>query len=85
MATTITINLDDLEEKCMRYVAANPQEYIQNLVDSRVFAAKQEIYQEEVRRMTEDPSVTNIPADVDTVVSAAEVTYADAEPELPEV
>jgi hypothetical protein len=85
MATTITINLDDLEEKCMRFVAASPQDFIQNLVDSRVFAAKQEIYQMEVRRMTEDPSVTNIPADVDAVVSAAEVTYADVEPELPEV
>jgi len=85
MARTITIDLNDLEEKCMRYVVADPQEYIQNLVDSRVFAAKQEIYEAEIRRMTADPSVTNIPADVDTVVSDAEVTYADAEPELPEV
>jgi hypothetical protein len=83
MAMTITVELTDLEEKCMRYAAADPEEWVRNLVSSRVFAAKQDIYQSEIQRMTADPNTTSIPADVDAVVMAAEVKYANAEPELP--
>ena len=80
---TITVELNDLEEKCMRYMAASPEAWIQNFVHARIFAAKQEIYQAEVRRMTEDPTVTTIPADVDTVVAQADIRFADEQPELP--
>ena len=80
---TITIQLSDLEEKCMRYLAASPEEWVQNFVHARVFAAKQEIYQEEVRRMTADPQITNMPADIDTVVTQANVRFANEQPELP--
>jgi hypothetical protein len=83
MAMTITVQLDDLEEKCMRYLAASPEEWIQNFVVARVFAAKQEIYQAEVHRMTADPSITTIPADVDTVVAQANIRFANEQPELP--
>jgi hypothetical protein len=83
MAMTITVQLSDLEEKCMRYLAASPEEWVQNFVQARVFAAKQEIYQEEVRRMTADPDVANIPADVDNLVSQANVRFANEQPELP--
>jgi hypothetical protein len=83
MAMTITINLTDLDEKCMRYLAADPEEWVQNFVDARIFAAKQEIYQTEVRRMTVDPNITSIPADIDTVVEQAEIRYANEQPELP--
>ena len=83
MAMTITIQLTDLDEKCMRYMAASPQEWVENFVAARIFAAKQEIYQAEVRRMTEDPSVTTIPASVDAVVSQAQVRYADEQPTIP--
>ena len=83
MAMTITVQLDDLEEKCMRYMAASPEEWVQNFVHARVFAAKQEIYQEEVRRMTADPTISNIPADVDTVVANAQVRFANEQPPIP--
>lgn len=83
MAMTITIALDDLDEKCMRYMAANPEEWVQNFVAARIFAAKQEIYQAEVRRMTEDPTVASIPASVDAVVNQAQIRYADEQPEIP--
>ena len=83
MAMTITIELDDLDEKCMRYMAASPQEWVQNFVSARIFAAKQEIYQSEIRRMTEDPTVTSIPASVDAVVEQAEIRYADEQPAIP--
>jgi hypothetical protein len=76
MSMTITVELNDLEEKCMRFIAVSPEEWVKNLVASRVFAAKQEIYQAEVQRMTADPAITSIPADVDAVVTAAQVKYA---------
>ena len=83
MARTITVELNDLDEKCMRYLAANPDEWVRNFVTARIFAAKQEIYQTEVRRMTADPAITTIPADVDTVVTQANIRFADEQPELP--
>jgi hypothetical protein len=83
MAQTITVELNDLDEKCMRYLAADPDEWVRNFVTARIFAAKQEIYQAEVRRMTEDPTITTIPADVDTVVAQANIRFADEQPELP--
>lgn len=83
MAMTITIQLTDLDEKCMRYMAASPQEWVENFVSSRIFAAKQEIYQAEVRRMTEDPSVNTIPASIDAVVEQAQLRYADEQPVIP--
>jgi hypothetical protein len=83
MAMTITVTLNDVDEKCMRYLAASPEEWVQNFVSARVFAAKQEIYQTEIRRMTADPTITSIPADVDTVVAQAELRYANEQPEIP--
>jgi hypothetical protein len=85
MARTITVELNDLDEKCMRYLAANPDEWVRNFVTARIFAAKQEIYQTEVRRMTADPAITTIPADVDTVVAQADIRFADVQPDLPPV
>lgn len=83
MAMTITVELNDLEEKCMRYFAADPQEWVRNFTQARIFAAKQEIYQIEIRRMTADPAITTMPADVDTVVQQANVRLANSQPELP--
>lgn len=83
MTLKITITLNDVEEKCIRSFAADPADWVNNFVHARVFAAKQEIYQAEVRRMTADPSITSIPADVDTVVAAAQIVYANTQPEIP--
>lgn len=83
MAMTITIELSDLDEKCIKYFAADPQEYVNNFIQARIFSTKQEIYQNEVRRMTADPNITSIPADVDTVVSQANIRFASEQPEIP--
>ena len=83
MAMTITIQLTDIDEKCMRFFAADPEEFVNNFIHARIFAAKQEIYQLEVRRMTADPSITSMPADIDTVVAQADIKYADSQPEIP--
>ena len=81
--TTITFELTDLDMKCLRYFAADPQEWARNFVRARIYAAKQEIYQNEVKRMTADPEVKSIPADVDTVVEQANIKFADSHPEIP--
>lgn len=83
MAMTITLEFNDLEEKCLKYFAADPEEWVRNFIEARIFAAKQEIYQAEVRRMTDDPNITNIPANVDVVVEQAEVRFANEQPEIP--
>jgi hypothetical protein len=83
MAMTIVLEFNDLEEKCLRYFAADPEEWARNFIEARIFAAKQEIYQAEVRRMTDDPAVTSIPANVDVVVEQANIRYANEQPEIP--
>lgn len=83
MALTITIELNDTDEKVMRYFAAVPEDWAENFIRARIFAAKQEIYQNEVRRMTADPSITSIPADIDTVVAQANIVFANTQPEIP--
>ena len=72
----ITITLTDAQEKGLAYVAASPQEWAENAVHNRCRIAMDEIYDMEVARMTADPSITNIPADKDAVVLAADVQTA---------
>lgn len=63
-----TITLTDEQDKAFRYVAVDPQEWLQNLADSRAEKATAEIVQIEVARMMEDPSITDIPADSNQIV-----------------
>ena len=83
MAMTIIVKLNDVDEKCIRSFAADPEDWVNNFVQARVYAAKHEIYQNEVRRMTADPNIPTIPADMDLVVSQANIRYANSQPELP--
>lgn len=83
MAMTITIELNDLEEKCIKYFAADPEEWARNFITARIYATKQEVYQKEVARMTADPNIKSIPADVDTVVAQADMPEAGSQPAIP--
>tara|TARA_R110000823_G_scaffold107893_1_gene226916 strand:+ start:325 stop:594 length:270 start_codon:yes stop_codon:yes gene_type:complete len=76
MATTYTVSITDSEKKALEYVAFSIQDWIDNAVDNRARQAIDEIYNEEVARMTADPDITNIPADKDTVVLAADIKSA---------
>ena len=76
MATTYTVSITDSEKKALEYVAFSIQDWIDNAVDNRARQAIDEIYNEEVARMTADPDITNIPADKDTVVLAANIKSA---------
>jgi len=73
---TLTIELTATQEKALAYVAASPQEWAENAVHNRCRIAMEEIYDAEVARMTADPDITNIPADKEQVVLAADVQSA---------
>jgi len=72
----ITITLTAAQEKGLAYVAASPQEWVENAVHNRCRQAIDEIYDMEVARMTADPDITSIPADKNTVVLAADIKNA---------
>lgn len=73
MATTYTVSITDAEKKALEYIAVSVQAWIDNAVDNRARLAIDEIYTAEVARMTADPAITNIPADKDAVVLAADI------------
>ncbi len=85
--TTYTITLTDAETKAMEYVAFSVQDWADNALQNRARQAMDEIYNEEVARMTADPTITSIPADKEAVVLAADiksaaVRQAEAEAEM---
>jgi len=74
--TQYTIELTDAEVKAMEYVAVSVQDWAENALKNRARIAMDEIYTEEVTRMTADPAVTSIPADKEAVVLAADIKSA---------
>jgi hypothetical protein len=73
---TYTITLTDAETKAMEYVAFSVQDWADNALQNRARQAMDEIYNEEVARMTADPLITSIPADKEAVVLAADIKSA---------
>ena len=74
--TTYTTTLTDAEVKAMEYVAFSVQDWADNALQNRARIAMDEIYNEEVARMTADPAITSIPADKEAVVLAADIKSA---------
>jgi hypothetical protein len=72
----ITINLTDAEAKALAYVAVDPIEWVNNVVHDRCRIAIEQIFAEEVARMVADPNTTEIPADQESVVLAANIVSA---------
>jgi hypothetical protein len=70
------IELSEAQDKALSYVAYDTKEWIQNAASERARIAMEEIFQAEVARMLADPSVTEIPADREAVVLAADVLSA---------
>jgi hypothetical protein len=70
------IELNEAQDKALSYVAYDTQEWIQNAASERARIAMEEIFQLEVARMLADPSITEIPADREAVVLAADIQSA---------
>ena len=73
---TFTVELTDAELKALAFVALDPQDWIDNAVHERCRVAMEEIFTMEVQRMVQDPSITEIPADREVVVLAANIKSA---------
>lgn len=71
-----TVELTDAELKALEFVAFDPQDWINNAVHERCRIAMEEIFTMEVQRMVQDPSITEIPADREAVVLAANIKSA---------
>lgn len=76
MTHTIRIDISDLEHKAWSVFIADPQEWIETLVRHEIERAMNRIYQQEVERLTADPTVDSIPANIETVVAGADLTSA---------
>ena len=82
-----TIELTPSENKAMEFIALDVQEWAENALKNRARIAIDEIYNQEVQRMTNDASITSIPADKSEVILAADIKSAkvrqvEAEAEL---
>lgn len=71
-----SVNLTEAQNKALAYVAADPAEWIQNAATERARIAMEEIFQAEVQRMLADTTITEIPADREAVVLAADIKSA---------
>jgi hypothetical protein len=70
------VTLTEAQAKALSLVVADPHFWIQNAAENRANIAVEEIFQAEVARMLRDPSITEIPADRETVV----LNYKPEEP-----
>ena len=73
---TYTVELNEAETKAMEYITADVQGWVDNALSNRARIAIDEIYADEVERMTADPDITSIPADKNAVVLAADIQSA---------
>tara|TARA_R100000808_G_C2074795_1_gene100903 strand:- start:57 stop:320 length:264 start_codon:yes stop_codon:yes gene_type:complete len=76
MAKTFTVTITDAEEKAFYWNTVDPEFWVENAIHEKCRKAKDRLYEQEVQRMTDDESVTSIPADKDTVINNANVKTA---------
>ena len=76
MAKTFTVTITDAEEKAFAWDTVDPDAWVDNAIHEKCRKAKDRLYEQEVKRMTDDDSVTSIPADKDTVINNADVKTA---------
>jgi len=75
MALTLTVTLNDLDERVARHFAADPQEWFSNWVHSRINIEKQNLYNQEVSRLKAE-GASSVPLDVDMTLATAEIKSA---------
>lgn len=73
---TYSVTVNDAQQKAFEYVAADPQEWVRNVVHERCRMAIEEICALEIARMQADPNITSIPADKEQIVRSAEILTA---------
>lgn len=69
----LKVVLSAVEYKALAHVCVSPREWIENIAKVRSQTAIDDIYKKEVERMMEDPSITTIPANKETIVMNASI------------
>jgi len=77
----LTITLSDAEYKALSVACFDPQEWIQNCASERARIAMKEIFDKEIERITNDPKISEIPADIEQVVMSAKIKTAKEQEE----
>lgn len=67
------IELTEAQEKALGTITDDIVFFATNMIHEQCRLAMERIFKDEVDRMIEDPSITEIPADIETVVLAANV------------
>jgi hypothetical protein len=75
-----TVELTEVEDKGMSSITASTQDWVENAVKNRARQAIDEIYNNEVARMTADPDISTIPADKNQIVLDADIETATEKP-----
>tara|TARA_B110000503_G_scaffold40341_1_gene66267 strand:- start:9197 stop:9439 length:243 start_codon:yes stop_codon:yes gene_type:complete len=65
---SITFEITDNENKALLHNCANPQDWIENAVGHLINRAKDTLVEKEIERQLNDPSVSTITNDRDTLV-----------------
>ena len=76
MAKTFTVTITDAEEKAFAWDIVDPETWVEHAVKEKCRKCIDRLYDAEVKRMTDDDTVSTIPADKNTVVNNANVKTA---------
>jgi len=61
MAMTITLTLSDAQDKAFRYIAMDPQGWIESAISHRIGLIEEKLYEEAVEEALADPNVDTLP------------------------
>jgi len=68
MSVSLTVQCSDIEYKALQHYMADVQEWLQITLTGRAGVAIDDLVKREMARMLADPTITNIPADKNTIV-----------------
>jgi len=68
MSSSFTVQCSEVEYKALQHCMSDVQEWLQITLTGRAGVAIDDLVKSEMTRMLSDPSVTNIPADRNTIV-----------------
>ena len=68
MSVSLTVQCSDIEYKALQHYMADVQDWLQITLTGRAGVAIDDLVKREMARMLADPTITNIPADKNTLV-----------------
>lgn len=76
MPHTFTVQISDADWKALCYVTENPSKYCDDNVTEYISLMKNDVIKSIIRSELEKPGIREIPADVETLLSQAELKPA---------